>query len=221
MLVVLLDPEKVSLSGIPQLLDSIEKNADLIFVGGSTVKEGDTQKLVAVLKKVTSIPIVLFPGDHTQIAKDADALLFLSLISGDNAEYLIGQQIKSVPALQKLNLEVIPTGYILIDGSAPTSVQKVSNTKPICRDDIQKATHTAVAAMYLGKKLIYLEAGSGAKKPVPLELIKEVSQHCPLPLIVGGGIRTAEQLSDAYQNGADIVVIGTAFENNDQFFDDF
>lgn len=219
LLAVLLDPDKVIINDLHKIIQKIENNADFIFVGGSTVADGDTQKLVIELKKISHLPIILFPGDHTQIAEDADAILFLSLLSGDNPEYLIGQQLKSVPKLRTSKLEIIPTGYILIDGATKTSVQRVSNTKPIPNNNIELAVNTAVAGKFLGKKLIYLEAGSGAQNSVPLEMIKEVSQNIDIPLIVGGGIRTKEQLENALKNGADIVVIGTAFEENTHFFD--
>ena len=219
LLAVLLDPDKVIIDDLSKIIQNIENNADFIFVGGSTVADGDTQKLVIELKKISKLPIILFPGDHTQIAEEADAILFLSLLSGDNPEYLIGQQLKSVPKLRMSKLEIIPTGYILIDGATKTSVQTVSNTKPIPNNNIVLAVNTAVAGRFLGKKLIYLEAGSGAQNSVPLKMIKEVSENIDIPLIVGGGIRTKEQLENAYKNGADIVVIGTAFEENTHFFD--
>ncbi|MCB0485042.1 MAG: geranylgeranylglyceryl/heptaprenylglyceryl phosphate synthase [Flavobacteriaceae bacterium] len=219
LLAVLLDPDKVIINDLHKIIRSIENNADFIFVGGSTVADGDTQKLVIELKKISNLPVILFPGDHTQIAEDADAILFLSLLSGNNPEYLIGQQLKSVPKLRMSELEIIPTGYILIDGTTKTSVQTVSNTKPIPNNNIELAVNTAVAGKFLGKKMIYLEAGSGAQNSVPLEMIKEVSENIDIPLIVGGGIRTKEQLENTYKNGADIVVIGTAFEENTHFFD--
>ncbi|MEN8187574.1 MAG: geranylgeranylglyceryl/heptaprenylglyceryl phosphate synthase, partial [Bacteroidota bacterium] len=158
----------------------------------------------------------LFPGDYTQITDEADAILFLSLLSGRNPEYLIEQQVKSVPFLQKSNLEIIPTGYILVDGGVETAVQKVSKTQPISQENKEDIMQTACAGMYLGNKLIYLEAGSGARDPVKPEIIKSVSQSLDIPLIVGGGIRNQKQLNEAYEKGADLVVIGTAFEENNQ-----
>ncbi len=219
LLAILLDPDKVDLSEVPVLAQKITANADFIFVGGSTVSNGDTEKLVKELKAHTTIPIVLFPGDYSQITKHADAILFLSLLSGENPEYLIKQQLKSVPFLQELPLEIIPTGYILVHGGTETSVQKVSNTTPIDAGNILRISHTALAGMYMGKQLIYLEAGSGAKSPVNINIIGAVRKELSIPLIVGGGIRTKEQLNDAYNAGADIVVIGTAFEENNQLLD--
>ena len=219
LLAILLDPDKVNIENIAALAKKINKKVDFIFVGGSTVSEGVTDNLVRSLKKQSSLPIVIFPGDHTQITNDADAILFLSLLSGDNPEYLINQQIKSVPLLHKSQLEIIPTGYILINGGSETSVQKVSNTRPIDNTNVELAVNTAVAGMYMGKQLIYLEAGSGARNPIPISMIKKVSESLTIPLLVGGGIRTQHQLENAFKNGADVVVIGTAFEENNELLD--
>lgn len=215
LLAILADPDKTSLEEIPAISNRIKKlKANFIFVGGSTVENGLTHIFVEKLKENTQIPVVLFPGDYSQITNKADALLFLSLLSGRNPEYLIEQQIKAVPFLKNSTLEIIPTGYILIDGGTNSSVLRVSKTIPIPQNNINLAVATAVAGMYKGKQLIYLEAGSGAKKPVSSELISEVKKNISIPLIVGGGIRSKEQLKNAYDNGADLVVIGTAFENN-------
>jgi len=221
LLAILLDPDKINLSEVSQFAQKINDKADFIFVGGSTVSNGDTDNLVQKLKENTKLPIVLFPGDYTQLTHKADAVLFLSLISGENPEYLIKQQLKSVTFLQRSSLEIIPTGYILINGGVETSVQKVSNTRPIDQNDIELACHTAMAGMYMGKQLIYLEAGSGAIEMVSQTIIKEVSKNISIPLIVGGGIRTKKQLDEAYRAGADLVVIGTAFEENNKLFDNF
>jgi len=215
LLAILLDPDKLKLSEVNEATKKISPiKVDFIFVGGSTVKKGVTNTFVKELKKFTKIPIVLFPGDFTQITLEADALLFLTLLSGRNPEYLIEQQVKSVSLLQKSKLEVIPTGYILIDGGVETAVQKVSNTKPISQNNIDKIINTACAGMYMGNKLIYLEAGSGAINTISANIIKEVSEKINIPLIVGGGIKTKEQLETAYKNGADLVVIGNGFEEN-------
>lgn len=215
LLAILLDPDKTTVEEIPAISKRIEKlNANFIFVGGSFIENGITDIFVKTLKNHTKTPIVLFPGDYTQVTNHADALLFLSLLSGRNPEYLIEQQIKSVPFLKNSTLEIIPTGYILIDGGTNSSVLKVSKTTAISQKNIQLVVDTAVAGMYKGKQLIYLEAGSGAKNVVNKKLISEVKKSISIPLIVGGGIKTKEQLNTAYNNGADIVVIGTAFENN-------
>jgi len=215
LLAILLDPDKIEISAIESICLRIEKlKANFIFVGGSTVSNGQTDVLVKKLKQYITKPILLFPGDYTQITNKADALLFLSLISGQNPEYLINQQIKAVPLLQKSSLEIIPTGYVLIDGGTKSSVLKVSKTTPILQQNIKQAVATSLAGQYKGKKLIYLEAGSGAKIPVNCKLIKEVKNQLQIPLIVGGGIKTKKQLEKTYNCGADLVVIGTAFENN-------
>ena len=215
LLAILLDPDKLSINEIEKITSKINpKNVDFIFVGGSTVSEGITSSIVKKIKLFTQIPIVLFPGDFGQITDNADALLFLSLLSGRNPEYLIGQQIKAVKKLKNTSLEVISTGYILIDGGIKTSVQKVSETSPISQSNMEDIMITAMAGELMGKQLIYLEAGSGAKKVVSKEIIKMVSENLSIPLIVGGGIKSKKQLENAYKNGADLVVIGTAFEEN-------
>ncbi|AMC11682.1 geranylgeranylglyceryl/heptaprenylglyceryl phosphate synthase [Lutibacter profundi] len=214
-LAVLLDPDKSSVQEIPSILKRIEKlNAHFIFVGGSFVENGTTDLFVKKLKNYTEIPIVLFPGDYSQVSNSADALLFLSLLSGRNPEYLIEQQIKAVPYLINSSLEIIPTGYILIDGGTHSSVLKISNTTPISQKNTELVIATAVAGMYKGKQLIYLEAGSGAKNPVNSTLIKKVKHQISIPLIVGGGIKSIQQIKMAFNSGADIVVVGNAFEDN-------
>ena len=221
LLAILIDPDKFDLNLISQFANKIEASIIThIFVGGSTVEVEVTQKLVSALKPLTKLPIVLFPGDVTQISKDADAILFLSLISGRNPKYLIEKQIEAVSVLKNTNLEVIPTGYILIENGRETAVQRVTNTLPIPTALQSLVADTAKAGELLGKKLIYLEAGSGALYPVPLQMIKFVKQDLVIPLIVGGGIRSKQQLDDAYKAGADLVVIGTAFEKNIDFFNE-
>ncbi len=214
LLAILLDPDKTLVAEIPTIINRIESlKTNFIFVGGSQVKNGVTENLVKKIKTITNIPVILFPGDYTQITNYADGILFLTLLSGRNPEYLIEQQIKAVPLLKNTSLEIIPTGYILIDGGTNSSVLKVSNTTPIDQKNIELAVNTAVAGEYKGKKLIYLEAGSGAKNPVNLNIISKVKQHISIPLIVGGGIKTKQQIQATFANGADIVVIGNAFEN--------
>lgn len=220
LLAILLDPDKIKWDELEVLTEKLNNSlVTHIFVGGSTVQEQITDKLVEQLKKTIQLPIVLFPGDFTQITNQADAILFLSLLSGRNPEYLIGQQIKAVPFLQNTDLEVIPTSYILIDGGNQTAVARISQTQPIDQNEVELITNTAKAGEYLGHKLVYLEAGSGANIPVSTEIIKAVSQTTNIPLIVGGGIRTQKQMDLAYQSGADMVVIGTAFEENIDFFE--
>ncbi|QXP66491.1 geranylgeranylglyceryl/heptaprenylglyceryl phosphate synthase [Polaribacter sp. AHE13PA] len=219
LLAVLIDPEKINLDKIATFFEKVHQSiATHIFVGGSTDKNNLTENVVAAIKKETQLPVVLFPGDVKQITQKADGILFLSLLSGRNPEYLIEQQIKSVPFLKDSPLEILPTGYILIDGQKNTATQKVSNTKPISQENTELILNTALAGEFSGKKLIYLEAGSGAKIPVDTNIITVVKSNLSIPLIVGGGIRSKKQLETTFNAGADIVVIGTAFENDEAFF---
>jgi putative glycerol-1-phosphate prenyltransferase len=220
LLAVLIDPEKIEIDKISNFIKLVNQSiATHIFVGGSTDKNNSIEEVVLEIKKTTTLPVILFPGDFTQVTSKADGILFLSLISGRNPEYLIEQQVQSALTIRESNLEVISTGYILIDGGNETSVQKVSQTKPISQSDSELILKTALAGEYSGKKLIYLEAGSGATEAVDQNIIKMVSDELSIPLIVGGGIKTVQQLNNAYNAGADLVVIGTAFENNSSFFD--
>lgn len=209
---VLIDPDKVEVEHISKILNRLPTQVDYIFVGGSCVENHKTDKVVKALKALSQLPIILFPGNVNQISAHADAILFLSLMSGDNPEYLVRQQVKSVRYLQYTSLEIIPTAYILIDGGKTTAVEEVSQTKAISQHEVQNIVDTAVAGMYSGKQLIYLEAGSGAKFPVKTEIIKAVKEQINIPLIVGGGIKTDKQQQMAYDAGADMVVMGTVFE---------
>lgn len=211
-LAILLDPDNIETNKLSKWLQKIPQETDYIFVGGSRVKNGKTGQIVSVLKNLTNLPVILFPGNVNQITSRADALLFLTLMSGENPEYLIRQQIKSVQYLRETALEIIPTAYILIDGGKTCTTEKVTNTKAIPQSDVQKIVDVALAGQYSGKKLIYLEAGSGANIPVNAEVISKVKSAVNIPLIVGGGIRTYKQRRSAYSAGADLVVIGTAFE---------
>ena len=214
MLAILIDPEKFEVEKAADFLRKLPKETTHLFVGGSTVEAGQTQISVDCLKKESSLPVILFPGDHLQICEEADALLFLSLLSGRNPEYLIGQQIKAVKKLKTSKLEIIPTGYLLIDGGRESAVERVSKTPPIAQAQVELIVETALAAQYLGKKLIYLEAGSGAAYPVSVEIISAVKNAVNLPVIVGGGIRSEQQKEQALKAGADMLVMGTYFEKN-------
>tara|TARA_R110002012_G_scaffold312248_1_gene522608 strand:+ start:181338 stop:182063 length:726 start_codon:yes stop_codon:yes gene_type:complete len=221
LLAVLIDPDKMDLERILNFIGKVNKSrATHIFVGGSEVAEELTESLVKTIKKHTDLPVVLFPGDVTQITNDADALLFLSLISGRNPDYLIGKHVQAVSKLKHSHLEIIPTGYILIENGKQTAVQRVTETTPLQNDNIQLIADTAKAGELLGMKLIYLEAGSGAINPVSSDIISKIKEDVDMPLIVGGGIRTLKQLEQAYQAGADLVVIGTAFEDDETFFEE-
>jgi putative glycerol-1-phosphate prenyltransferase len=212
MLAVLVDPDKFDLHEAANFLHGLPEDVDLFLVGGSEVAMGATDAVVGSLKNLTSKPVVIFPGDVGQISQRADAMLFLSLLSGDNPEYLVGQQVKAAAKLKETPLEVIPVGYILIDGGNHSSVARVTGTRPMKCDDIQAIANTALAAQLMGKKLIYLEAGSGAVNPVSEQVIRAVRAQVALPLMVGGGIRQANQLNKAYAAGADLVVMGNVFE---------
>jgi putative glycerol-1-phosphate prenyltransferase len=211
-LTILIDPDKFNISEAKSFLKKLPKKTTHLFVGGSTVANGETEATVQALKAETKLPIFLFPGDHSQITPLADALLFLTLLSGRNAEYLVGQQIKSISKLKNSSLEIISTGYILINGGNDSAVSKVTNTEPLPQENIENIVHTALAGQFMGAKLIYLEAGSGAKFPVKPEIISEVKKAINIPLIVGGGIKTEAQKNTAYEAGGDMVVMGTAFE---------
>ncbi|MGM5469351.1 geranylgeranylglyceryl/heptaprenylglyceryl phosphate synthase [Flavobacteriaceae bacterium LMO-SS05] len=221
LLAVLIDPDKMSVTSVAGFIKKVNSTiATHIFVGGSVVEESLTEALVLEIRNHTKLPIVLFPGDVSQITHKAHALLFLSLISGRNPDYLIEKHVGAVSKLRNSRLEVIPTGYILIESGKETSVQNVTQTRPLNRNHIQHIVDTSIAGELLGMKLIYLEAGSGAIHPVTPRIISAVKQELKVPLIVGGGIRTQNQLQEAYNSGADLVVIGTAFEENEAFFDE-
>ncbi|MEO7977400.1 geranylgeranylglyceryl/heptaprenylglyceryl phosphate synthase [Flavobacterium sp.] len=220
LLAILLDPDKIVWENFGHLLSKInESPATHIFVGGSIVESSLIEDLIKQLKQNTDLPVIIFPGDPSQISREADAILFLSLLSGRNADYLIEYQVQAAPILKKTNLEVISTGYILIESGNETAVARVSKTKPLNRENLDLALATAQAGEMLGNKLIYLEAGSGAKQAVPLEMIQLIAQNIEIPIIVGGGIVNLQGIQKAHNAGADLVVIGTAFENDNYFFE--
>jgi putative glycerol-1-phosphate prenyltransferase len=220
LLAILLDPDKIVWNNLENLLLKINQSpATHIFVGGSIVKTDILEELLTVLKQKTSLPVIIFPGDPSQISPQADAILFLALLSGRNPDYLIEYQVQAAPILRKTNLEIISTGYILIESGNETAVARVSKTEPLNRKNLDLALATAQAGEMLGNKLIYLEAGSGARKAVPVEMIRLIAQNVAIPIIVGGGIVDLQGIEEAYKAGADLVVIGTAFENNSQFFE--
>tara|TARA_R110002126_G_scaffold46837_9_gene131542 strand:- start:1629 stop:2420 length:792 start_codon:yes stop_codon:yes gene_type:complete len=219
LLAILLDPDKIVWEQLEVLVLKINQSpATHIFIGGSHVQNNILDELIVFIKSNVALPVVLFPGNPSQISDKADAILFLSLISGRNPDFLIGHQVDAAPILKKTNLEVISTGYMLIESGRVTAVAAVSKTKPLDRDNIKYALATAQAGEMLGNKLIYLEAGSGADSVVPLEMITTVGQNISIPLIVGGGIVDLTGIQNAYAAGADLVVIGTAFEKNIHFF---
>lgn len=219
LLAILLDPDKIVWEVLDSLIVKINQSpATHVFVGGSQVRSTVLDDLIIRIKQDCILPIVLFPGHPSQISNYADGILFLSLLSGRNPDYLIEHQVKAAPILKQTQLEIIPTAYLLIESGSETAVERISKTSPLDRDNLDLVLATALAGEMLGNKLIYLEAGSGAKKAVPLEMIELVAQNTNIPLIVGGGIVDLQGIQNAYRSGADLVVIGTAFENNIDFF---
>lgn len=220
LLAILLDPDKLDLSAVDSLVPKINQSpATHLFVGGSSFDGNHLNDLIISLKQKMKLPVLLFPGNPSQISAEADGILFLQLLSGRNTDYLIGHQVKAVPVLEQTELEIISTGYILIESGGETAVERVSKTKPLDRNNLDYAAQTAKAGEFIGNKLIYLEAGSGAQNPVPLDMVSAVAGRISIPLIVGGGIRSKKQIDEAFAAGADMVVIGTAFENDINFFD--
>lgn len=210
---VLIDPDKVNTPVVDELVErSQSAKVDYFLVGGSLVISDNLDACIQQIKSSCDIPVILFPGSPSQVSKYADALLYLSLISGRNPELLIGQHVISAPFVRASGLEIIPTGYMVVDGGEPTTVSYISNASPIPADKDDIALCTAMAGEMLGKRLIYMDAGSGAKRPITESMIERVAANISIPLIVGGGIVTAEK---AYRNckaGADVIVVGNAIE---------
>lgn len=209
-LVVLIDPETdLDLNPLLQLIDGAD--VDMIFLGGSTYASSALEILTSI-RLHTSKPVVLFPGNAGQLTPGVDAVLFLSLLSGRNSDYLISNHVKAAPALR--GVEVIPVAYLLLDGGRVSSTQKVTRTLPMSMDNVDAIVNTAYAGQLLGHKLVYLEAGSGALQPIPAHVISQVKSSIDIPLIVGGGLKSAQDMKSAYDAGADIVVVGNALERN-------
>ena len=212
---VLIDPDKTDLASLPPLIALAQTSGvDYFFVGGSLMIAPHLEVLVQTIRKSCDIPVVLFPGSPAQITPAANALLYLSLISGRNPELLIGQHVISAPLVKRSGLEIIPTGYVLIDGGAPTTVSYISHSSPIPSNKNALAVCTAMAGEMLGLKLIYMDAGSGADNPVPVSMINAVAGNIEIPLIVGGGINDPEKAYQACCAGADLIVVGTAIEKD-------
>ena len=216
---ILIDPEKTKEQ---DQIDALAEKVNILkptflFVGGSTVTKDDLHKCIDNLKAKTDIPIILFPGSHQQISENADGILFLSLISGRNPDFLIGHQVESAHLLKEMDLEIIPTGYVLIDGGKPTAVTYISQTTPIPADQLQIASQTSIAGEMLGLKTIFLDAGSGAQQTVSKEMISAVRSAISVPLIIGGGIKSITDIDYAFEAGADLVVIGNQVEADIDF----
>ncbi len=214
-IVVLIDPDKFSLGNIKQTLElAIRAKVDYFFIGGSLVVNNMLDYCLQTIKDSCDIPMILFPGNSFQLSYKADGILFLSLISGRNAELLIGKHVITAPYLKVSPLEILPTGYMLIDGGVPTTVSYMSNTQPIPANKDDVALCTALAGEMLGLKMMYMDAGSGAKSPITTSMIDAVSSTIKIPLIVGGGIRTPEKAMETAKAGADVIVVGNAIEKN-------
>jgi len=223
MLAVLLDPDSYKEpKKLIEVLDLCNLNQiDFIFVGGSLVTHSRFDGFVLEIKEYTSIPVVLFPGDNSQVSAHADAILLLSLISGRNPEYLIGQHVRAAIGLKKSGLEIIPTGYMLIDGKSNTSVSYVSQTIPIPSEKNQIAVSTALAGEQLGMQLIYLDTGSGAQFTVKNAMVTDLKKHISVPIVTGGGVKDSIDLENLFSSGSDIVVVGNKFEQNPRLIEEF
>ncbi len=212
---VLIDPDKIDPSQLPAFTrEATEAGADGFLVGGSLLLSNEMDKVLQVVKSNTTLPVMIFPGSLFQISPNADAILFLMLISGRNSDHLIGNQVTASPIIRKIGLEAISTGYMLIEGGKTTSAEFMSGTKPIPSTKPDIAVAHALAAEYIGLKMLYLDAGSGADYPVPDDMIRTISKHCSLPLIIGGGIRTPEVAREKVKAGASFIVTGTINEQN-------
>lgn len=212
---VLIDPDKVNALILDEIIElSVAAKVDYLLVGGSLVISNYLDECVQHIKQNCDLPVILFPGSPTQVSKYADALLYLSLISGRNPELLIGQHVVTAPFVKQSGLEIMPTGYIVIDGGAPTTVSYISNASPIPADKNEIAMCTAMAGEMLGMKLIYMDAGSGAKRPITESMIKLVADNIEAPLIVGGGIIHPEKAYLNCKAGADVIVVGNAIEKD-------
>ncbi len=212
---VLIDPDKVNPPAIEQLVKlSVEAGVDYFLVGGSLVISNQLDEVVQQIKAACDIPVILFPGSPSQISKYADGLLYLSLISGRNPELLIGQHVISAPFVKQSGLEIISTGYMVVDGGAPTTVSYISNATPLPSDKNEIAMCTAMAGEMLGMKVIYMDAGSGAKRTISESMIQAVAQQIEAPLSIGGGITDPEKAYLNCKAGADVIVIGNAIEKD-------
>ncbi|MFN4147861.1 MAG: geranylgeranylglyceryl/heptaprenylglyceryl phosphate synthase [Runella sp.] len=212
---MLLDPDKVDLLSFPALLaESVRCGVDFFFVGGSLITRYAADEIIAAIRQYTQIPSILFPGNSLHIEPTADAILLLSLISGRNADLLIGQHVVAAPLLKRSSLEILPTGYMLVESGRATTVSYISNTAPLPHDKPSVAACTAMAGEMLGLKNMYLDAGSGAQFPVSAEMIAAVRQATDTPLIVGGGINTPQKALTALEAGADVIVVGNGIEQN-------
>ncbi len=215
---ILLDPDKLSESKLFGFVKHCENSGvDGFLVGGSLMVNGDFESFLEKVKRSTSLPTIIFPGNITQVSKTADAILFLSVVSGRNPEHLIGKHVLAAKSIKNCGIEPISTAYILIESGSTTTAVYMSGSLPIPRNKPEIAAATALASEYLGMKLIYLEAGSGADNSVPNQIVKAVAEECSIPIIVGGGIKTPSEARTKIENGASIVVTGNFFENDNNW----
>ena len=214
--IVLIDPDKNSEKSLEEKISKInECGVDAIFVGGSLILDNNCEKRVKMIKSLSKLPIIFFPGGISQLNKYYDAMLFMSILSGRNPHYLIGEQVIAAPIVKDLGIETIPTGYLIVDGGSNSSVQFMSGSNPIPIEKPDILVAHALAAQYLGKKIVYLESGSGAKNPIPNHLLEAVKRYIDIPIIVGGGIRTPKSAYEKVQAGASFIVTGSVIEDND------
>ena len=212
---LLVDPDKCSKSSLEKRLSlAKETGVSFVFVGGSLLNYYKLDDCVEKIKAISNLPVILFPANGMHISEKADAILFMSLISGRNPDLLIGNHVHSAPIIKKFGLEAIPTGYMIMESGHITTAQYISNSIPLPRSKPDVAVSTAVAGEMLGLKLLYMDAGSGAELPIPMEIISAVKKNTSIPLIIGGGIKTAKDATAAFDAGADIIVIGNAAEEN-------
>ena len=213
--IVLIDPDKDSEKKLEEKISKINNSGvDAIFVGGSLILDNNCERRVSIIKSLSELPVIFFPGGISQLNKYYDAMLFMSILSGRNPHYLIGEQVVAAPIVKDLGIEVIPTGYLIVDGGNNSSVQFMSGSNPIPIEKPDILVAHALAAQYLGKKLVYLESGSGAKNSIPNELVKAVNSYIDVPIIVGGGIRSPESAYEKVQAGASFIVTGSVIEND-------
>lgn len=215
---ILIDPDKLKLNNAEKFIRKCEESGvDGFLVGGSLMLMGDFENYILGLKKFSKLPLIIFPGALSQISPNADALLFISVVSGRNPEYLIGNHVLAAPIINKYKIETLSTGYMIIESGKKTTAEYISGSQPIPRDKTEIAIATALAAQYMGMKFVYLEAGSGADLHVPYEMVKGVSDYCDINLIVGGGIRTPDVASKIVQSGAKIIITGNHFEDENNW----